>query len=537
MRVGNLSGYGELLKAALLSFSVVSLGTLEFIKNAFPYEWVFLVPKTTVVYTIVLVQVLPALALLLSDRIIAARDKSGRTLRAYRSVLFVVALVLILRQLQLYWGPANEFTDSVNSSSVVLQVLVHLMFLAAIVGLAIGLFRGLVLFFLFMSPVAIAMTFILPSQVPTGGSLPETYGQEVVTGAQSGSGPAVFIVIFDGLAYDLLLEDGKPDAERFPNFATLAGDGVWFTNATSSYFWTMDSLPTIIDPATRLAEQFDIRLYIQSWGVEKLYIRECGKVYTCRGIRYLTERKQPLVAANIALRSFYQATPGPVETLISGPMGLLVDQLGSAYPASDSRGFHTLTKKQFDLFLDDIEGREALGRIHVLHTNLPHHPLIFNEKGKAISTVSSGSDIIEGQITDMGRYRKQIIFADLLLGRLIDKVKEEGIYDNSVIIVTSDHGLRDPMLFKPKPIDVTDRIAQVPLVIHAPGLDSGISDVDYQHIDFAATLNDVLGLPPPEGTEGVSAFSQGRPQRDKVFQNGRWVYTYSREDGSWRLEE
>ena len=258
-------------------------------------------------------------------------------------------------------------------------------------------------------------------------------------------------------------------------------------------------------------------------------------MYTCRGVGYLTESKQLWLGINLALRSFYQATPKPVETLISSPMGLLVDQLGSAYPAADRLGFHTFTKKQVDLFLDDIERREALGRIHVLHTTLPHHPLIFNEKGKAISTVSSGSNIVEYSSPDIGRYRKQIAFADLLLGRIIDKIKEEGLYDNSVIIVTSDHGLRDPMLFSPKLIDVTDRMAQVPLVIHAPGLDSGISDVDYQHVDLGPTLMDILGLPPINDAEGVSAFSEERLQRDKVFRNGQWTYTRSREGGSWQV--
>ena len=101
-----------------------------------------------------------------------------------------------------------------RSSSLALLVLVDLMFLAAIVGLAIGLFRGLVLFFYYMSPVAIAMTAIIPFQVPTGGSLPETYAQEVVTATQSESQPAVFILVFDELGYHVLLEDeeGKLDA-------------------------------------------------------------------------------------------------------------------------------------------------------------------------------------------------------------------------------------------------------------------------------------------------------------------------------------
>ncbi len=77
----------------------------------------------------------------------------------------------------------------------------------------------------------------------------------------------------------------------------------------------------------------------------------------------------------------------------------------------------------------------------------------------------------------------------------------------------------------------------VPLVIRAPGLNSRESDVDYQHLDFGPTLTDILGLPPPNDTEGVSAFSQERPQRDKVFHKDQWTFIYSRENDSWYFRQ
>ncbi len=111
MKQDNLSVDKELLQVALIIFSAVSLATIEFPKNAFPSTSLFLASKSTVVYMIVLVQVLPALALLGADRLIAARYGSGRRLRVFRSVLFAVALLLILRQLHLYWDPATDFAD------------------------------------------------------------------------------------------------------------------------------------------------------------------------------------------------------------------------------------------------------------------------------------------------------------------------------------------------------------------------------------------------------------------------------------------
>jgi len=538
MRVSKLSGYRELLYAALIIFSAVSLASLEFMKNAFPLaeDWV-LVPKTTVVYMIVLVQLLPALALLCADRLIAARYGAGRFQRVFRSVLFVVALMLILRQLQLYWGPASDFADSVSSSGLILVVLVNLTILAAIIGLAIWLFRGLAMFFAYMAPVAIAMTFLIPFQAPTRGSLPETFSREVVTATQTESQPAVFVLVFDALGYDvllgegtlddtghfpnigydLLLEKGTLDAGSFPNIAALAEDGVWFTNATTNDIHSVNVLPNLIDPAISVAENYNIRLYSQYLRLEQLYINDCGEVMTCRGRLYLTENEQLRVARDLALRAFYQATPKWVERSISGPMGWLLDSLGWAFPPVDRAGGHLLTKRQFDVFLDDIKGQTALGRIHLLHLILPHDPFIYNEEGEVLTSRTS--------------YQQQSIFVDVLVGRLISKLKREGIYEDSVIVLTGDHGWRT--IYPTPDIPPIQPIPHVPLVIRAPGLGSYVSDVDYQHIDFGHTLMDILGMPPPNDAEGVSAFSEERPQRDKVFRQFDSTYIYSEEDGSW----
>ncbi|MBI3934094.1 MAG: sulfatase-like hydrolase/transferase, partial [Acidobacteria bacterium] len=515
---------------ALIIFSAVSLATLEFLKNVFPARDALLVSKTTVVYMIILAQILPALVLLAVDRLIAARDSSGRGLRVFRTVLFVVAILLIARQLQLYWGRAEDFADSVRSAGLAFLVLVDLAFLMAIIGLAIWLYRGLLMFFYYMSPVAIVMTAIIPFQMPTSGdiSIPEAYGQEVVTSTRSESQPAVFILVFDEMGYDILLEGDKLDEESFPNFAALAEDGVWFTNATSNYFWSKDSIPTIFDPLKPLAEDFNIRLYIQYLLLEARYFNDCGNVITCRGITYLTENDQLRGAGNLTLRAFYEAAPRPVEKAISRPMGWLLDRLGWEYPSVSRSGGLTLSKRLFSLFLDDIEGESALGRIYALHLSLPHRPFVFDREGDAIDSPSP----VWGQETFFDRYREQVRFVDRLFGELLSKLKREGIYGKSVIVLTSDHG---PRPFTPTaerlPHHDTPR---VPLVIHAPGLNSHLSDVDYQHIDFGPTLTDILGLPPLDNTEGVSAFSEERPQRDKVFHVDQWTFVYSQEDDSWQ---
>jgi arylsulfatase A-like enzyme len=127
------------------------------------------------------------------------------------------------------------------------------------------------------------------------------------------------------------------------------------------------------------------------------------------------------------------------------------------------------------------------------------------------------------------------MFMDKLLGELLSKLRREGIYEEAVIIITGDHG---PRPFTPTPERPPGQsITRVPLLIRAPGLDSRVSDVDYQHIDFGPTLTDILGLPSPNDTEGVSAFSDERPQRDKVFHVNQLTFIYSQQDDSWQFSQ
>ncbi|NIQ77715.1 MAG: sulfatase-like hydrolase/transferase [Anaerolineae bacterium] len=407
---------------------------------------------------------------------------------------------------------------------------VDLLFVAAVVGLAIWAFRGLLLFFYYMSPVAIAMTVLVPYQATTMWSTPDGWDQEVVTATQSESQPAVFVLVFDGMGYDVLLnEDGELDAESFPNIAGLAREGVWFTNATSNYYWTKESVPSIFNPVKPLGKDLNVTLSSQYLHAEVRYIKDCGKTITCRGISYMTKHDQPRLAANLALRAFYQATPELVESTLSRPMGWFLDRLGWDFPSVDGSGGLTVSKRLFDMFLDDVNAEASPGRIHALHNNLPHPPFVFDREGDAIDSPSPEW----GQDTFWERYRDQVMFADRLVGDLVSKLKSEGIYDQSVIVITSDHGERP---FVPSPERPPDEFTpHVPLVIRAPGLNGDVSDVDYQHIDFAATLADILGLPSLSGNQGISAFSEERPQRDKVFSVDESTFIYSPEDDGWHL--
>jgi len=94
-------------------------------------------------------------------------------------------------------------------------------------------------------------------------------------------------------------------------------------------------------------------------------------------------------------------------------------------------------------------------------------------------------------------YAGDIHTADRFLGRLVTKLKQLGRYENTVIIVTSDHGenLGEHGLVEHQ-FSVHETVLDVPLVIRAPGyLEPGVRDEPVMLLDLFATVLEAAGVP------------------------------------------
>ena len=93
---------------------------------------------------------------------------------------------------------------------------------------------------------------------------------------------------------------------------------------------------------------------------------------------------------------------------------------------------------------------------------------------------------------------------DRAFGRLIDALRARGVYDNTLVVFTSDHG--DNLhsygytISKDHPEDTSVR---VPLLFHLPGETAGrTSDLLVGTLDLMPTLLGLLGVPVPATCEG-----------------------------------
>jgi arylsulfatase A-like enzyme len=95
-------------------------------------------------------------------------------------------------------------------------------------------------------------------------------------------------------------------------------------------------------------------------------------------------------------------------------------------------------------------------------------------------------------------YDGEIAFTDYHLGRVFDRLKELGIFERTLIIITGDHGEE---FFehgnKGHRITLYDESVKIPLIVILPGMDLKGMKIARQAgiIDIAATILDYLGLP------------------------------------------
>jgi arylsulfatase A-like enzyme len=143
-------------------------------------------------------------------------------------------------------------------------------------------------------------------------------------------------------------------------------------------------------------------------------------------------------------------------------------------------------EEKIDRLLDLIDRSEEPLFIH-LHLIGTHGDKFY----PPVNVYSKGEEQDQPWMVDF--YDDSIIAFDQYVGKIIDGLKANGQYDNTVLIIYSDHAMRDRVNLR------------VPLIMHFPG-DEYTGKITYsvQNMDIAPTILDYLGLPEPGWMDGAS---------------------------------
>jgi len=118
---------------------------------------------------------------------------------------------------------------------------------------------------------------------------------------------------------------------------------------------------------------------------------------------------------------------------------------------------------------------------------------------------------------DLGRYLNAVADVDRALGRLFAGLRARGLEDETLVVVTADHGeaFGDPHATWGHGFRLYDEGVRVPLMIWSPVLfpQGRRADTVGSHVDLAPTVLDLLGVEAPGEWEGRSLFAESRPPR------------------------
>jgi hypothetical protein len=129
-------------------------------------------------------------------------------------------------------------------------------------------------------------------------------------------------------------------------------------------------------------------------------------------------------------------------------------------------------------------------------------------------------------LTELNRQRHlmQVAFTDQVLGQVIQRLKRQGLYDKSLVVLTADHGAGFSPAVRSRVLGAGDETAPtlmwVPTFIKAPHQTRGrVDDRNWEHVDLLPTVADLAGLRIPWKIDGFSQVGPSRRQR-----SDKWWY-------------
>jgi arylsulfatase A-like enzyme len=138
---------------------------------------------------------------------------------------------------------------------------------------------------------------------------------------------------------------------------------------------------------------------------------------------------------------------------------------------------------------------------------------------------------------DLGRYLSTIRDADVQLGRLFAGLRERGLADDTLVVITGDHGetFGDPHPTWGHGFRVYEESVRVPMVVWNPRLfpRGSRSDTVGGHVDVNPTVAHLLGVPPSPTWQGRSLFERNRPPR-AYFYAANDDYLLGVREGDWK---
>jgi arylsulfatase A-like enzyme len=307
--------------------------------------------------------------------------------------------------------------------------------------------------------------------------------------------PNLIVLVIDALRADRLSCYGNPHPTS-PAIDAVAAEGVLFEQAMAQCSFTPPAMASILTGR-----------YVPSHGLlgweSRLAPAETTLADVVAGAGY---RSAAFVYLNLLTRHGLSDGFGEGEEMVEGAERLTA--LAKAWIEKDRATPFFLLLHCYD--------------VHRPYTPPAPYDTLFDPAyagtidggNETIDAVNSGARAISPEDARhlAALYDGEIRCVDDTLGRFFAWLRETGLVDETVLVITSDHGEmlaeRDaPRLRYTHDPSLYDGVMRIPLIVRGPGVPRGVrAGAQVREIDIMPTALDLLDIDVPASVQGVSLF-------------------------------
>ena len=342
----------------------------------------------------------------------------------------------------------------------------------------------------------------------------------------------IFIIIFDEFSgLTLQTPDRQLNTTRYPGFAELAEQADYFPNGLSITKKTKIAVPSIASGSLTLSglqrddNILDMLRFVTDVNVQSKVLPSDLTRATFNSLKMEKPDSFKVGLVIDDLLTIYIYAIGhsdwarhhlgdfPPVWAGLGKLNLFArkersDQISAMHPKL----------RPYESWLADVKSGQPLEQFNFLHMIFPHVPYLVTANARSVqndrlfndSRRAEEFDTFDSHINTLHHnYLQQVQAADILLSDLIDTMQTRGIYDESLIIITADHGVSYSKegLNRRAPVNEKSwiNIMPVPLFVKYPNQKQGRTiHSRVTTLDIAPTTMSVLGVEAPWDMQGES---------------------------------
>jgi arylsulfatase A-like enzyme len=355
--------------------------------------------------------------------------------------------------------------------------------------------------------------------------------------------PNILLIVLDALRPDHLSTYGY-HRETSPCLSELAGGGCVFRQAIATSIWTLPTFASLFSGAHTPGHNTHARNLVLPDRIITLAEILSQQGYTTVGLS-----NTPLVSAATNLdRGFsHFSLGGRFNSPIKGRLNPFQNFISKRY----RRFFKSRYGKGTPWAVKEV--KKWAGRLkeehvpffifaHFVETHLPYHPPAqYRQRFLSDSVLLKEAERLDqnpskyftGKVPWGERefellrclYDAEINYLDHCLGEIFACLREMGVLDQTLIIITADHGenLGEHQLMDHQ-YCVYDTLLRIPLIIRYPGIwEKGKESTDLvQTIDIVPTICDLLNLKKDDFAGQVQGISLLSPEKRDVAVSEYW---------------